>query len=72
MSYSRRKFNNSEVSDKNIVIDPISGRPILGKNLDKSLNNLSLNDRKNTKFDVGDRVREFLKVKRSNEENSAR
>ena len=54
------------------MIDPISGRPMLGKNLDKDLSNISLKDRRNTKFEVGDRVREFLKSKKANDEDSGR
>jgi len=43
------------INDSNIIIDPISGRAMLGKN--------SLQDRKSCDF-KGNRVRKFLKDKR--------
>ena len=69
MEFHRRTVRETNLNNKNIVIDPISGRPMLGKNLDKELNNVSLKDRKNNNFETQDRVREFLKQKRANEES---
>lgn len=69
MEFKRRTLNDSSLNNKNIVIDPISGRPMLGKNLDKELNNISLKDRKDSNFESQDRVKEFLKFKRNNDES---
>jgi hypothetical protein len=56
------------ISNKSIVIDPISGKVMLGKNIDRGLWSSSLKDRMATNFDKSDRVREFLKQKRTAKE----
>ena len=62
------KYNNA-VSSKNIVINPISGRTMLGKNLDnKQLNISSLRDRHSSQYPIGDRVKMYLKENRNSSE----
>lgn len=56
------------VNNRNIVIDPISGQPMMGKNLDRSLNNSSLKDRSDISFGE-DRVRKFLKQRQLTNED---
>jgi hypothetical protein len=60
-------MNAYNVNSRNIVIDPISGKPMLGKNLDKSLSNTSLKDRSDFSFGE-DRVRTFLKQRKMTNE----
>lgn len=52
--------NSYLISSKNIVIDPISGQPMLGKNLDRGLNMNSLKDRRSTNIGPEERVKKFL------------
>lgn len=57
-------MNGYLINNKNIVIDPISGKAMLGKNLDRNLSSNSLRDRRSSGYEQ-DRVRQFIKQRKS-------